>query len=153
MDPAREDESAAGMVDAHQLLHHLGGRRDLEPGDRAEVGLEQGRERRLRRIGLGERRRRNRGRQVAIGGARAMGVADVARRGVRIEHGGYRTNLYLKRAPSGSISPVVGCGKWIGSTSLPVPALAPRNFRRDCAACFWSQSKIVDQSGSRTCSA
>src|SRR5262249_738829 len=28
----------------------------------------------------------------------------------------YRTNLYLNRAPSASMSPVVGCGKWIGKT-------------------------------------
>ena len=53
----------------------------------------------------------------------------------------------------GSIRPVVGCGKWIGSTNRPVPAASARNFRRDCAACFWSQSKTVDQSGSRHCSA
>src|SRR5262245_14865569 len=33
----------------------------------------------------------------------------------------YRTNLYLNRAPSASMSPVVGCGKWIGKTYLPVP--------------------------------
>src|SRR5215475_14171461 len=63
----------------------------------------------------------------------------------------YRTNLYLNRAPSASMSPVVGCGKWIGKTYLPVPAISVRNFRRDRAACTGSQSKIVDQSGSRHC--
>ena len=42
----------------------------------------------------------------------------------------YRTNWYLNRAPSASISPVVGCGKWIGKTYLPVPAISVRNFRR-----------------------
>src|SRR5262249_11080094 len=63
----------------------------------------------------------------------------------------YRTNLYLNRAPSASMSPVVGCGKWIGKTYLPVPAISVRNFRRDRAACAGSQSKIVDQSGSRHC--
>src|SRR5262249_28973283 len=42
----------------------------------------------------------------------------------------YRTNLYLNRAPSASMSPVVGCGKWIGKTYLPVPAISVRNFRR-----------------------
>src|SRR6516164_3276629 len=47
--------------------------------------------------------------------------------------------------------PVVGCGKWIGKTYLPVPAISVRNFRRDRAACAGSQSKIVDQSGSRHC--
>src|SRR5215831_14365928 len=47
----------------------------------------------------------------------------------------YRTNLYLNRAPSVSMSPVVGCGKWIGRTYLPVPAISVRNFRRDRAAC------------------
>ena len=41
----------------------------------------------------------------------------------------YRTNLYLNRAPSASMSPVVGCGKWIGKTYLPVPAISVRNFR------------------------
>src|SRR5215475_7042727 len=47
----------------------------------------------------------------------------------------YRTNLYLNRAPSASMSPVVGCGKWIGKTYLSVPAISVRNFRRDRAAC------------------
>src|SRR5215472_2551676 len=65
----------------------------------------------------------------------------------------YRTNLYLNRAPSASMSPVVGCGKWIGKTYFPVPAFSVRNFRRDRAACAGSQSKIVDQSGSRHCKA
>src|SRR5215813_4459376 len=50
----------------------------------------------------------------------------------------YRTNLYLNRAPSASMSPVVGCGKWIGKTYLPVPAISVRNFRRDRAACAGS---------------
>src|SRR5262245_30139843 len=63
----------------------------------------------------------------------------------------YRTNLYLNRAPSASISPVVGCGKWIGKTYWPVPEISVRNFRRERAACAGSQSKIVDQSGSRHC--
>ena len=65
----------------------------------------------------------------------------------------YRTNLYLNRAPSASMSPVVGCGKWIGKTYWPVPAISVRNLRRDRAACAGSQSKIVDQSGSRHCKA
>src|SRR5262245_4972553 len=63
----------------------------------------------------------------------------------------YRTNLYLNRTPSASMSPVVGCGKWIGKTYLPVPAISVRNFRRDRAACAGSHSKIVDQSSSRHC--
>ena len=65
----------------------------------------------------------------------------------------YRTNLYLNRAPSASISPVVGCGKWIGKTYWRVPAISVRNFRRERAACARSQSKIVDQSASRHCKA
>src|SRR5262249_35786372 len=76
-----------------------------------------------------------------------------------IEHGhsphkppiAYPTNLYLNRAPSTSMSPVSGCGKWMGKTYLPVPAISVRNFRRDRAACAGSQSKIVDESGSRHC--
>ena len=46
-----------------------------------------------------------------------------------------------------------GAGKWIGITSVPVPAKVFRKRRRDCAASFGSQQKIVDQSGSRHCSA
>src|SRR5262249_40783623 len=49
--------------------------------------------------------------------------------------------------------PTVGCGKCTGMTNVPVPATSPRNFRRDRAASSLSQSKIVDQSGSRHCSA
>ena len=36
---------------------------------------------------------------------------------------------------------------------MPVSATSLRNLRRDAAASFASQSKIVDQSGSRHCSA
>ena len=56
-------------------------------------------------------------------------------------------------AVGGNRVPVVGLGKWIGRTNVPVSATWARRRRRDCAACTGSKSKIVDQSGSRHCSA
>jgi hypothetical protein len=58
----------------------------------------------------------------------------------------YRTNLYLNRVPSASISPVVGCGKWIGKTYWPVPPIALRNFRRDRAARHFREGQLFDSS-------
>ena len=37
MDARGEDHAAAGMIDAHQLLHDLGGDGDLAPGDAAQA--------------------------------------------------------------------------------------------------------------------
>jgi hypothetical protein len=62
-----------------------------------------------------------------------------------------RTKLYRNRSPSRPTRPVVGCGKWIGSMSVPVSATWARNLRRDCSATPLSVSKIVDQLGSRHC--
>ena len=65
----------------------------------------------------------------------------------------YPTNLYLNRAPSGSMRPAVGFGKCTGNIKVGLPAYVDRNRRRDCAACTGSVQKPVDQSGSRHCSA
>src|SRR5262249_13952138 len=124
-----------------------------------------------RRAGSASRQRRDptRGKNAIISASSWRERAAPAHPSAAIEHGhsphkapiahmaqirgdiAYRTNLYLNRAPSASMSPVVGGGKWIGKTYLPVPAISVRNFRRDRAACAGSQSKIVDQSGSRHC--
>ena len=36
----------------------------------------------------------------------------------------YLTNFQVKRLPSASTRPVVGFGKWIGITNVPVPAIS-----------------------------
>lgn len=51
----RKDGAAAGMVDAHQLLHHLGGGGDLGAAHRAIDRLRQPVIGLLRRIGLAQR--------------------------------------------------------------------------------------------------
>ena len=53
VDGVRKDRAAAGMVDAHQLLHHLGGGGDLGAAHRAIDRLRQPVIGLLRRIGLG----------------------------------------------------------------------------------------------------
>ena len=67
MDRAREDRAAARMRDAHQLLHHLGGGRDLDAADRPVHRLGEAVIDLLRRIGLGDRA----GLEVAPAGSRS----------------------------------------------------------------------------------
>ena len=43
------------------------------------------------------------------------------------------------------ISPTVGAGKWIGRISVSVSATEAKNFRRDIADCFGSQSGCLPQ--------
>ena len=69
MDGACKDRAAAGMRDAHQLLHHLGRRGDLGAGDGAVDRLGQAVISLLRGIGFGDRRRAQVVRQIAIGQA------------------------------------------------------------------------------------
>ena len=47
------------------------------------------------------------------------------------------------------MKPAVGVGKWIGRISVSVPATDAKNFRRETADCFGSQSGFADHSGSR----
>src|SRR3546814_1574715 len=46
-------------------------------------------------------------------------------------------------------SDLVGAGKWIGRSSVSVPATEDRNRRRERAPSAGSQSGLTDQSGSR----
>ena len=73
-----EDHAAAGMIDAHQLLHDLGGDGDLAAGDRPEPRLPQRAQRLLRRIGLIEGLGRDRLGQVLVARAGAVGFVQEA---------------------------------------------------------------------------
>ena len=74
MNGAAENGAAAGMIDAHQLLHDLGGDGNLATGDRPEPRLPQRAQRLLRGIGLIEVLGRDRFRQVLVAGAGALRI-------------------------------------------------------------------------------
>src|SRR3954468_11927771 len=57
MNRARKDRAATRMGNAHQLLHHPGGRRDLDAGDRTVDGLGQSIVDLLRLVRFGDRAR------------------------------------------------------------------------------------------------
>jgi len=66
MNGAAENGAAAGMIDAHQPLHHFRRGRDLGAGDQAVGGLGQTVIGLLRGIGLRDRGGPQRVRQIAI---------------------------------------------------------------------------------------
>ena len=87
-DAARKDHPATRLVDAHQFLHHLGGDGDLGATWMPKAGRHEVFECCLRRVGLIERLRRQRRRQIGELGAAGVFVNQMARSGAGIKaHG------------------------------------------------------------------
>jgi hypothetical protein len=98
VDGAREDGAAAGVVDAHQLLHHLGGGGDLGAAHRAIDRLRQPVIGLLRGVGLAQRRGFQFVRQIAIGQAAGARVPHPLGHGVDAVAGVHGGNCSADRA-------------------------------------------------------
>ena len=94
VDALRINDAAARMIDAHERLHDLGRRRDLETADITIERRPQVAQRFLRRIGLIDRFRCNFLGQIAERRPRAMSLGNVSRSGSRIEGHGVPRDYY-----------------------------------------------------------
>ena len=123
------------MVDAHQLLHDLGGDGDLAAGDGPEPRLPQRAQRLLRRVGVVERPGRDRLGQVLVARAGAVRLVEEASGFCGGEHG--RASRAVAW-PSGvgrfpdRLSPAPPVGYDRAST---LPAKAPASPAREEPAC------------------
>ncbi len=113
MDRAGKDRAAARVGDAHQVLHHLGGGRDLDAADRAVHRLGAAVRALHRRVGLVDRRGRQRVGQV-------LDVLPPAPRLPQVERHRFRSLVHLGPLASrprpcapaaGTVAPAPGLGE------------------------------------------